>query len=132
MIDEKLAAQIQKSLAKEPKVKLTYVLGSTISERLKSDSDFDLAVVVDNISKTSYSQIYQLLLPLKFPKDLDLSLVDKNSSPLFLFQIIKTGKCIYQRYSEEKVFFEAYVLKNYYDTAHRKTEMHRKYELKTV
>ena len=53
-----------------------------------------------------------------FPKDLDLSVVDKNSSPLFLFQIVSTGQCIYQSSEKEKVSFEAFTLGNYYDTAH--------------
>lgn len=118
MIDDKLISQIDISLSKEPKVKLAYILGSVISGRVKTGSDFDLAVVVESSDKTDYKHIYKLVSDIDFPKDLDLSIVDKNSSPLFLFQIISTGQCIYQRSQEEKVSFEACTLKNYYDTAH--------------
>lgn len=118
MISDKLMAQLKQCFAKEPKIKLAYVFGSAVSGRVKSESDFDLGVMVDDASKISYGQVYRLIADLSFPKDLDLSIVDKNSSPLFLFQIISTGKCAYRRSEEEKIFFEAFVLKNYYDNAH--------------
>ncbi|MBI2600611.1 nucleotidyltransferase domain-containing protein [Candidatus Daviesbacteria bacterium] len=118
MIDDKLISQIQQALSKEPKIKLAYVLGSTVSGRVKTDSDFDLAVVTDDKAQVSYDQIYQLISGLSFPKDLDLSIVDKNSSPLFLFQITSTGECVYQKSDTEGIAFEAYAMKNYYDTAH--------------
>lgn len=118
MIDEKLISQIQGVLSKEPKIKLVYILGSVVSGREKAESDFDLVVVVDDADKISYDQIYRLISKLSFPKDLDLSIVDKHSSPLFLFQITSTGKCIYQKSNQEKVTFKSFVMENYYDTNH--------------
>lgn len=118
MIDDKLVTQIREALSKEPKVKLAYVLGSVVSGRSVKESDFDLCLVVDDQSKVDYGDIYRLISHIQFPKDLDLSIVDKNSSPLFLFQIVSTGKCVFQKADQEKISFEAFVLKNYYDTAH--------------
>ncbi len=118
MIDKKLISEIHKALSKEPKVKLTYVLGSVVSGRMKKDSDFDLVIVVDNKNEINFDHVYQLIFDLNFPKDLDLSIVDKASSPLFLFQITSTGVCIYKQSEKERVSFEAFVLKNYYDNAH--------------
>ncbi len=118
MLDTTMISQIDTSLSKEPKIKLAYVLGSVISGRAKTDSDFDLAIIVDNASKIDYEYIHTLISDINFPKDLDLSVVDKNSSPLFLFQIVSTGQCIYQRSEKEKIAFEAFTLGNYYDTAH--------------
>lgn len=118
MIDEKPVNQIREALSKEPKVKLAYVLGSVVSGRSVKESDFDLCLAVDDKSKVDYEGIYRLISHIQFPKDLDLSIVDKNSSPLFLFQIISTGECVFQKSDQEKINFEAFVLKNYYDTAH--------------
>lgn len=118
MIDKRLVAQIKKALSKEPRIRLAYVLGSVVSGRERADSDFDLAVVIDDVTKIEFEQIYKLLAHLSFPKDLDLSIVDKNSSPLFLFQITSTGRCIYRKSDNEKVAFESFVMKNYYDSAH--------------
>lgn len=117
MIDKKLISEIHKALSKEPRIKLAYVLGSSVSGRAVNDSDFDLAVVADNKERIDYQYLYNLISSIKLPKDLDLSLVDKDSSPLFLFQIIN-GVCVYLRSRKERVFFEAFVLKNYYDNAH--------------
>ncbi|MDP3974091.1 MAG: nucleotidyltransferase domain-containing protein [Candidatus Daviesbacteria bacterium] len=121
MVDKNLILQISQALVKEPKIKLAYVLGSVVSGKLKLDSDFDLAIVVDNKDKIDFKFVYSLISHIKFPKNLDLSIVDKNSSPLFLFQIASTGECIYRQSEEEKVAFEAFVLKNYYDTAHMRS-----------
>lgn len=132
MIDDKLISKIKRVLSKEPKInklvpggiKLAYILGSAVSGRARKESDFDLAIVVDDRSKIEYNHIYQLICQISFPKDLDLSIVDKSSSPLFLFQIISTGKCVYQKSNQEKINFEAFVLKNYYDTAHLRKIYH--------
>lgn len=118
MINQNLTSQIKKALSKEPKIELAYVLGSSVSERVKEDSDFDLAVIVEDVSKIDYKQIYNLISHISFPKDLDLSVVDKNSSPIFMFQIISTGKCVYQKSEQDKVYFEAFTARNYYDSAH--------------
>lgn len=118
MVDQHLVTQINTALSTEPKIKLAYVLGSSVSGRTKKGSDFDLAVVVDDSTKIDYKQIYSLISHISFPKDLDLSVVDKTSSPVFLFQIITTGKCIYQSSHQVKISFESFTAKNYYDNAH--------------
>lgn len=118
MIDQHLTSQIQQSLSKEPKVISAYILGSYVSGKTTSSSDFDLAIVLENKTKLSQNQIYDLISHIRFPKNLDMSLVDKNSSPVFLYQIISTGNCVYQRSEEDKSNFESFVLKKYYDTQH--------------
>lgn len=118
MIDKKLISGIKQSLSKDPKIKMAYVLGSVVNGRIKPDSDFDLVLIADDATKINCDQIYQLISHLNFPKDLDLSIVDKNSSPLFLFQITGTGRCIYQKSDTERITFESFAMKNYYDTAH--------------
>lgn len=108
--------EIKNALAKNPKVISAYILGSYLTGQTNSESDFDLAVVVNqNISE---SQVYNLVRKIKFPKDLDLSVVNKKSSPLFLYQIISTGKRIYKKSRAEVLAFEDFSLHNYYDTAY--------------
>ncbi len=118
MLNRKLILKIKQSLSKRPEILGTYVLGSAVSGNVHQESDFDLAVVVKNKEKISDNQVYDLLSHIQFPKDLDLSVIDKNSSPLFLFQAISKGQCVYFRSDEERVEFESFVAKNYYDTAH--------------
>ena len=118
MSDKNLISEIQKCLLTNPKIVSAYILGSYTSGRAKNESDFDLAVVVEKKTNITQDQVYDLISKINFPKDLDLSLVDKTSSPIFLFQIISTGRCIYQRSQNDKVNFEAFVLRKYYDTQH--------------
>lgn len=118
MLDPNLISQVKKCLSVSPKIISAYVLGSSVTGRTGENSDFDLAIVVEEKRDITQDQVYNLISKIRFPKDLDLSLVDKNSSPIFLFQIISTGMCIYQRSQNEKVDFEAFVLRKYYDTQH--------------
>lgn len=118
MLDQQRQEQLQQAFGKNPRIVAAYVFGSFVSGKVNKESDFDLAVVVDNKKYVSVNDVYSLIHKISFPGDLDLSVVEKSSSPLFLFQIIKTGECIYKRSEKERGKFEAFVLHNYYDTAH--------------
>jgi predicted nucleotidyltransferase len=118
MVTQELILKIQKALSKDKSIIAGYVLGSMVNGNLKPDSDFDLAVMVEKKSLTTESKIYNLIAGISFPKDLDLSVVDKDSSPVFLFQAISTGVCLYKRSYEDKISLETNVAKNYYDTSH--------------
>ena len=118
MITNELISQIQMALQKESKILAAYIIGWTVSGKTTSGSDFDLAVVVDNKKVTDENKVYELIRHLRFPKDLDLSVVDRSFSPLFLFQIIAKGKRIYARNQPQTSKFEAYALHHYYDTAY--------------
>ena len=118
MIKQKLQQSITTAFGRRPEILAAYVLGSVVSGKAVKESDFDLAVVVDNKKNLSFEKIYDLISSISFPRNLDLSVVDKSSSPLFLFQMISKGKKIYIRDHQEIVAFEAFVLHNYYDTQH--------------
>jgi len=113
-----LYTQIKAAIAKEPKILATYVIGSTAFGKTTTESDFDLVVVTYNRKTLDYKKVYKLIKDIKFPKTLDLSIVDKSSSPIFLYEIIAKGKKIYQKNKLQINDFEAFVLHNYYDTAH--------------
>lgn len=118
MINNELVTQIKKALGKEPRIIGAYVVGSMISGRETMESDFDLAIIVDKKRESDTDKVYDRIRDINFPKDLDLSVVDTSSSPLFLFQIISRGQRVYQRNNLDVVAFEAFVLHNYYDTQH--------------
>ena len=118
MIKQKLQQAIAAAFGQRSEILAAYVLGSVANGKTVKESDFDLAVVVDNKKKLSFEKVYDLISHISFPKNLDLSVVDKSSSPLFLFQMISKGKKVYARNSQETVAFEAFVMHNYYDTQH--------------
>jgi len=113
-----LSKSVAMVLKKEPGVIAAYFLGSVVYGKESRESDFDLAVVVENKKRISEENIYTLLQEITFPRDLDLSVVDKSSSPLFLFQLVSKGKRVYEKSEFEISIFEAFVLHNYYDTQH--------------
>lgn len=118
-----LEEQVSAAFKKDGNIVSAYFLGSYNSGTFNSESDFDLAVVVEK--KVSEKKIYQLIRHLRFPKSLDLSVVTKSSSPIFLFQIVSTGKRVYEININKAIAFEDYSLHNYYDTQHLRDINHR-------
>lgn len=114
----KIISHIQKVLKKEPRILACYIFGSYAKGIYNKESDFDIAFVVENKKVITDDVVYELLKDVSFPKDPDISIVDKTSSPIFLFQIIKSGTRIYVKDEYEANAFEAYILRYYYDTQH--------------
>jgi predicted nucleotidyltransferase len=113
-----LLQQLKKIFKKNSHVLAVYLIGSYANKTVKPDSDFDLVVIVDNSKTVDFDQIYTSIQHLKFPKNLDLSVIDHNSSPLFLFETVSRGIKIYERNIHENANYEAGVLHRYYDTQH--------------
>ena len=125
MVDKDLVSQIKTALEKEPGVVAAYIIGSVVTGTANNESDFDLAVVVRSRKIINEDNIYELIRGINFPRDLDLSVVDKTSSPIFLYQIVSKGDKIYEKNSLETVEFESFALRNYYDTAHTRNIYHQ-------
>ena len=117
-ISDDFIRQIQSRAEKDSNILTIYQFGSLPKGYAGRESDFDLAVVVDKKKPDSEDTIYELIKDIQFPKNLDLSVVDRESSPLFLFQVVSKGQRIYERNRSDMVQFEASVLHNYYDTVH--------------
>ena len=124
MKNHNLYTQIKAVLAKEPEILAAYIAGSTVSGKTTGESDFDLVIIVRNKKIVGEDKIYELVRNLHFPRDLDLSVADKSSSPVFLYQVIAKGKRIYEKEQSEISKFEAFALHNYYDTAHIRNTYH--------
>lgn len=118
MNENALSLTLAQALGRDPTVVSAYLLGSFIRGEARADSDVDLAVVVRSKKSGTDDKIYELIRPIHFPKNLDLSVVDRSSSPLFLFQVVSKGKRIYEASTSDAASFEAFVLHRYFDTAH--------------
>lgn len=118
---DKIYQSIAAALAKDPRIFAAYVIGSTARGETGPESDFDLAVVVSDTRSLSEDGVYELIHHISFPRDLDLSVVDRRSSPLFLFHITRDGRLIYEASHGERVRFEAYAIHAYYDSAHMRS-----------
>lgn len=117
MLDKKIIQQIKEKFKNRLEVLAIYCFGSASKNRLSKESDIDLAFLIQG-KKIDISEIYDLIKDINFSKDIDISIISKSSSPLFLYEIVSSGQLIYHKNDAEIKSFEAFVLKNYYDNAH--------------
>lgn len=100
-----------------------YVHGSQVKGYAAPDSDTDVAVVVEDRSNlergpfSSYKVANEIEDVMKI-KNPDVRVVDKDSSPVFLFEIVSDGKIVYQKDEYSRSRFEEGVLRSYYDSEH--------------
>ena len=115
----KLTNQVKKIADLVPEIKLIYLFGSQAVDRVNEESDLDIAVFVENQDEVSVRKLLVKFNQVGInPINLDLSVVDLNSSPLFLLQIIKKGKCLYKRKETLQASIEGKIMQRYYDTQH--------------
>lgn len=113
---QSLLSRMDRIFSKNRQILAVYIIGSFAVGNLRKESDFDLVIVTNNRDLLTIDEVYNSIRHLSFPKNLDLSIVDNNSSPLFLYQTTSRGKRIYERSEKEASDFEAQVLHQYYDT----------------
>ena len=113
MIDK--SNDIKKIFAEEKNILLTYLFGSQLKGKTGPLSDYDFAVFLSQ--KTSFSFKHKLknkLINILDNKQVDLVIL--NDAPIELkYNVIATGKIIYQKNSVAKVEFEADTLSRYFD-----------------
>lgn len=117
-LDSQSLKNLQEIFKKLPTVVAVYFYGSRVKDYARKSSDLDIAVVVDNILGIDFGNLYFQVNQSIKDAEVDLRIVTKQTSPAFIFQVIKTGQCIYQKDKLEKVQFEAKALSEYYDGEH--------------
>lgn len=117
-ISKEKIGQLEKIFIKQQNVVAAYVYGSRIKGYANVKSDLDLAIVVDDVDRINYQDLYLKINQIFSKLEIDLRIVTSSSSPIYLLQILKSGKCIYQRDELEKVNFETKALKDFYDSQH--------------
>ncbi len=99
-----------------------YVHGSQVKGYAAPNSDTDIAIVVKDKSKLRlgswgvYDVASEMEDVLSEAREPDMRVVDKDSSPVFLFEIIKSGRVLYGEGLESRIEFESQVMQRYYDT----------------
>ena len=109
-------------------VKACYLYGSQMGKSTNEKSDYDIAVFVDDKSKINYKNLLSKVGPIFFnPEKLHLTIVDLNSSsPFFLYQIIKKGQLLYERQSGDRILFESFIMRLYFDDQYRNAIYYQK------
>lgn len=111
--------KLAKIFNKSDSIISAYFIGSFVRDEERRDSDLDIVVVLNRLSNFDYSSMYNQLSNLLSDYNIDLRVVIPNeTSPLFLFQIIKEGVNIFEKDRLSRIEFETYVVKMYYDSQH--------------
>lgn len=120
ILNQSLIQKLKKAFSQQKEVLAVYVFGSRLVDMAYPQSDLDIAVLVSNRKKLSERELLRFLKEkeINIPFSLDLSCVDLESPPLFLFQIIKNGICLYEKNSFQKTNLESFILRLYYDNQH--------------
>ena len=110
--------QIASILSTEPTVIAVYLFGSHARSTASKDSDIDIAVATNK--KHDYSFFYEKLQTV-IDEQYDMREITLDSSPLFLFEVIRNGVVLYEKTPHDRLTFEAQALLRYYDTAYLRT-----------
>ncbi len=107
--------ELVEMVKKEQKIILAYLFGSRVQGKVGELSDYDIAVLTDRevAGDFRYRFSSRLCRALNTSK---VDLIILNSAPIELaYNVISTGKLIYQRSAYERVEFEANTLSRYFD-----------------
>lgn len=103
-------------------IQVSYFFGSQRTSFIDKDSDYDIAVFVEDKRKTNIENLLRNIVQyFSFPEKFHLSIVDiHNTSPVFLYQIIRNGELIYKQENFDQTELEARIMHLYFDDSHRK------------
>lgn len=118
MIDQKTQGKLKELFKTYPQIIAAYFYGSQVAGYASRKSDLDLALISDDSVTMDYGDLYLKINKILKDREIDLRIVNKNSSPLYLFQLFKKGLRVYQRDELDRVKFEAAALINFYDSQH--------------
>jgi predicted nucleotidyltransferase len=101
-------------LAREPRVQLVYLFGSTVDPGRAAVRDVDLAVLAD--PPLTLDELTRRRADLVIAAGLPLDLVSLNDAPVVLaFEVAETGRCLYARTPDAEVGFVTRARARYWD-----------------
>ena len=106
---------IKEYIASKPAIILAYLFGSHAKEKLRPTSDVDIAILA--VPSIDYYKLrFALEEELAKMLERDVDVIPLNNAPLFLqYQVLKYGKIIFERSQRERVQFEVYSRRHYFD-----------------
>jgi len=112
MIDIEKIKIIKKDLVKALDPSLIYIFGSISKDKVRKDSDIDIAILTDR--QIDEYKLFILSQKLADVLKREIDLVDLNkASTVLKVQIIKTGKLIYNSDNLRKMYFQMRAIRDY-------------------
>ncbi|HPK87733.1 MAG TPA: nucleotidyltransferase domain-containing protein [Atribacterota bacterium] len=114
--------KIKIMLVNELSPKLIYIFGSIVANRVRDDSDIDIAILTEK--KIDEYQLYMVSQQLADKLKREVDIVDlKDASTIFKAEIIKNGKLIYNSDNLGKMYYQLEVLREYTFLNERRQEI---------
>ena len=125
---EELARRLAELLAALPEVDLAYLFGSRVSERVRAESDIDVAILVtESAAVDARAELARLLAHLGrvVPSErLDVVLLNRAPS-LLRHRIVSRGRLLFAREPRLRVRFVARAVQDYQDMQIRRAFSYR-------
>jgi len=119
---DEIEKKIKKILINSLSPKLIYIFGSIITNRVRNDSDIDIAILADK--QIDEYQLYMISQQLADDLKREVDIVDlKRASTVFKAEILRNGKLIYNSDNQEKMHFQLRVLQDYVFLNERRLEI---------
>lgn len=115
VMNTNLSQKLGKALKSTPAF-AAYLHGSQVKDYALPKSDVDVAVVVEDKRKIDILDFTAKLIKAIHLKNIDIRVVDKESSPLFLFSLVRDGVLVFEKDRKKRLSFETFAMKNYYYT----------------
>ena len=114
--------EVTAALAALPEVRLAYLFGSRASGRVRRESDWDVAVLVDDDAVASPERWWGTFRRLASAIRLEpADIVLLNQAGVVLRQrVVRDGVLIFERTPEERPRFARHTIRAYQDGAHRR------------
>ena len=117
---------IKTILRKDRNVEFAYLFGSRATGTAGPESDWDIAVFYSDSRNTSRWRRFYLEAELSrvLCAEVQVTVLNGLSSPLFLFEIIDKGTLLLDRKTGSRVVFEARQITSYHDWRHFQDRLH--------
>jgi predicted nucleotidyltransferase len=98
-----------------------YLFGSFLKNKISKNSDIDLAFLVDEVAHNSdpieamsATHLIAVRVGMRFDKETDVVILNSASLEI-AYEVVSTGKCIYELNSDQRLEYEAKIRGMYFD-----------------
>ncbi|MFC1705643.1 nucleotidyltransferase domain-containing protein [Planctomycetota bacterium] len=124
-----LCDRLRRGLGGFHEIRLAYLFGSRATERVRQESDIDVAILVDEAAARDVSAEVSLIRRLagRLGREVSSDLLDvvilNRASQVLCYRVLRDGVLLYERSQEERVQFFVRTVRELHDSEHRRGKL---------